>query len=173
TFDDALAQNSIYPDVPYFPNHIWKVQRPNSELAWADGAEETEVNSVACRVVRGMQQAGSQLHYYMETHSALALPGEANQMVIHASTQSPDSIHSDAAQALGVPTTSIDVRVDRVGGGYGGKTTRSPYTSTAAAVAAAKHRRPVRLAMRRENDSAMIGHRHPLRGLYALAIGTG
>ena len=125
TFDDALAQNSIYPDVPYFPNHIWKVQRPNSELAWADGAEETEVNSVACRVVRGMQQAGSQLHYYMETHSALALPGEANQMVIHASTQSPDSIHSDAAQALGVPTTAIDVRVDRVGGGYGGKTTRS------------------------------------------------
>jgi xanthine dehydrogenase/oxidase len=74
---------------------------------------------------------------------------------------------------LGIPRNKVDVKVLRVGGGYGGKTTRSPFVASATAVAAWKHRRPVKLSVRRENDSAMIGHRQGIYGEYSVAIGTG
>jgi xanthine dehydrogenase/oxidase len=174
TIAEARRQGSIFVDAPPFPVHIWFIERPGSDLAWAAGnGPEAEVSGIPCRIVSGTQLCGSQLHYYMETQSCLAVPGEMNQIVLHPSSQSPDSIHSGASRILHIPTAAVDVQIERVGGGYGGKTTRSPYVSGIAAAAAWKHDRPVRLAVRRENDSAMVGHRHPLYGEYALAIATG
>ncbi|MGC2108886.1 MAG: molybdopterin cofactor-binding domain-containing protein [Candidatus Korobacteraceae bacterium] len=173
TIQEARETNAIFPDVPPFPTHIWKVIRPHSDLAWSTADGSAKVNGMSCRVVHGQQQSGSQLHFYMEPQSCLALPGEREEITVHSSTQSPDSVHSGVSKVLGIPLNKVDVRVLRVGGGYGGKTTRSPFVASAAAVAAWKHRRPVKLVMRRENDSAMIGHRHAIYGEYAVAIGTG
>jgi xanthine dehydrogenase/oxidase len=173
SIEEAFAKNSVFPDAGQFPSHIWKITRPGSDITSWPGQSSAEVSGIPCSVVSGQQRSGAQLHYYMETHACLAVPGERNMMTLHPSSQSPDSIHSGAARILGVPAANIDVRIDRLGGGYGGKTTRSPYVSAIAAVAAWKHSRPVRVAIRRENDSAMIGHRHPVVGDYVAAIGTG
>src|SRR6185295_8390680 len=91
-------------------------------------------------------------------------------MIVYPSSQSPDSVQGGVRGILAVPASRIDVKINRVGGGYGGKTTRSPYVASTVAVAAWKHHQPVRIAVRRENDSAMIGHRHPLFSKYAVAI---
>ncbi|BCM87602.1 molybdopterin cofactor-binding domain-containing protein [Methylobacterium indicum] len=170
--DEALNRHSLFPDAGV-DTHIWKVRRPGSDLAWRDDRGETTLHGRPCRVVSGRQESGSQLHFYMETQSCLAVPAPRSQIVIHPSSQSPDAVHTSVMRTLAIPANHVDVQIERVGGGYGGKTTRSPYVAAAVAVAAWKHFRPVRLAMRRENDSAMIGHRHPLRGDYALAIATG
>ena len=162
----------MYQDQDGYPNHIWKIQRPGSELGWV-GEKKASVGGIDCRVVTGKQYAGSQLHYYMETQACLAIPGEHNELEMRPSTQSPDDITSAVSGVLQIPANAIDVKIQRVGGGYGGKTTRPPWVAAATSVAAWKHNRPVRLAVRRENDSAMIGHRHPVAADYAIAIGTG
>ncbi|HEX6088320.1 MAG TPA: molybdopterin cofactor-binding domain-containing protein [Thermoanaerobaculia bacterium] len=161
-----------YPDQNYYPNHIWKIRRPASELRWTK-EKNAAVGGVQCQVVTGRQEAGSQLHYYMETQACLAIPGEQDSWEIRPSTQSPDDIVSAVGNVLTIPANKIAVKIQRVGGGYGGKTTRPPWVAAATSVAAWKHARPVRLAVRRENDSAMIGHRHAMVADYAIAIGTG
>jgi xanthine dehydrogenase/oxidase len=173
TIEEAIRADSIFPDHGSFPSHIWKIERPNSDLTWVDASGNPAVQNVRCAVVKGTQQSGAQLHFYMETQSCVAIPGERNEIVVHPSSQSPDAVHGSVCSTLNIPAAQVDVKILRVGGGYGGKTTRSPWVASAAAVAAWKHFRPVKLVMRRENDSAMIGHRHPLYGEYAVAIGTG
>jgi xanthine dehydrogenase/oxidase len=173
TIEDAIRADAIFPDQGNYPSHIWKIARPNSDLTWTTAGDKAVVEGVPCAVVAGTQQSGAQLHFYMETQSCLAVPGERNEIVIHPSSQSPDAVHGSVRNTLNIPAAQVDVKILRVGGGYGGKTTRSPWIASAAAVAAWKHFRPVKLVVRRENDSAMVGHRHPLYGKYAVAIGTG
>ena len=55
--------------------------------------------------------------------------------------------------------SSINIKVRRLGGGYGGKITRNALISTACAVAAHKLHRPVRLVMNLETNMAAIGKR--------------
>jgi len=176
SIDEAVRQNSIFEDCPggsSYPVHIWKIERAGSDFSWQGADATVDVDGIPCKVVRGRQSGGSQLHFYMESQSCVAVPGERNEITVFPSSQSPDAIHSGIRSTLGLPANQIDVQIQRVGGGYGGKTTRSPYIASAAAVAAKKHHRPVRLVVRRENDSAMVGHRHPLRGEYQIAIATG
>lgn len=174
TIPDAIAKGSIFKDAQPYPVHIWKVQRPESDLSWAaPDTTRTMIDGISCEVVRGTMASGSQIHFYMEPQACVAVPGERDEITIYPSSQSPDSVHAGIHSILNIPATRVDVKINRVGGGYGGKTTRSPYVASAAGVAAWKHHRPVRLAMRRENDSAMVGHRHPLYSEYALAIADG
>jgi len=173
TIEEARRKGSIFADsTTGYPVHIWKIRRPGTSLDWV-GTDRAVIRGVACRVVSGQAQTGAQLHFYMETQAAVAAPGERNQITVQSSTQSPDSVQSAVRNVLAIPMNHVGIEIARVGGGYGGKTTRSPYVAAATAVAAWKHRRPVKLAIRRENDSAMIGHRHPVLGEYAIAIGTG
>ncbi|MEK6410081.1 MAG: molybdopterin cofactor-binding domain-containing protein [Acidobacteriota bacterium] len=169
TIADAIRKKSIFKDLPPYPVHIWKIRRPASDISWTK-ADKAVIDGIPCRVVRGTQLSGSQIHFYMETQACVAVPGERDEMVVYPSSQSPDSVQGGVRGILAVPASHVDVKIQRVGGGYGGKTTRSPYVASAVAVAAWKHHRPVRLAVRRENDSAMIGHRHPLFSKYAIAI---
>ena len=72
---------------------------------------------------------GSQYYFYMETHTALAIPDEDNCMVVYSSSQWPANAHSVIAKCLGVPENNIRVITRRVGGGFGGKATKSMVVS--------------------------------------------
>ena len=50
-----------------------------------------------------------------------------------------------------------------MGGGFGGKESRSVPISAACAVAAAKTGKPVRVMLDRDEDMVMSGHRHPFK----------
>jgi len=173
TFDEALEHDTRFPDLPPYPVHIETVERPRSTFEWVEAEGPVAVDGVECMVVRGTQAAGDQIHFYMETQSCLAEPGEEGELILHPSTQSPDGVQSGVARMLGLSQNAVHVRVRRVGGAYGGKTTRSLYAAAPAALAAWVLRRPVLLRMPRAADTAMFGHRHPVRGSYAVAIGTG
>jgi len=186
TLDQAIAVGSVYPDYPTsaaFNSHIWKVTRPGSRFDWADlerDPGDKDLTDVAatvdggpCRVVGSTQAAGAQIHFYMEPQAAIAEPVDARRMIVRPSTQSPQEMHATVAMALANQYNRIEVQVAPVGGGFGGKTEQARFVSGAAAVAAYAIKRPVRLTLAREQDSAMIGKRHAYYGQCQVAIDDG
>lgn len=184
---EALKKGQVFKDCPNgssFPTHIWKITRKGTNLKWTNKpsgiapkesvvTKNGEVDGVDCLIIEGTQEIGGQIHFYMGCQTAIAIPQEHDNLLIYSDTQSPDSVQSAVMETLNLKANEVDVRVKRVAGGYGGKTTRSPFVAAPVAVAAWKHRRPVKVMMRRENDTAMVGHRHPTITKYQIAIGTG
>ena len=80
--------------------------------------------------------------------------------------QCPDKHQRYVASVLGLPQHKVVVRTKRLGGGFGGKETRSAFINAAAAVPAHLLRRPVRLVLDRDEDMAMTGQRHPFMARY-------
>ena len=68
-----------------------------------------------------------------------------------------------ASRVCGVQANKVVVRVKRLGGGFGGKETRSVVLSSAIALAAKKTGRPVRCMLTREEDMITMGQRHNRR----------
>lgn len=183
--DAALDIGSIFPDWPKsasFNSHIWRITRPGSQLGWMTDKKPLDkkiVNRAAivdgnkCRIVESTQLTGGQAHFYMETQAAVVKPADGGRFIVYSSTQSPATVHGSVAPALGIQYNAVDVRVPPVGGGFGGKTEPSRFVTAAAAVAAKAMKRPVRLVLTREQDTAMIGKRHGYYSQYQVAIDTG
>jgi xanthine dehydrogenase/oxidase len=109
----------------------------------------------------------------METQACVAIPVDEHRIKMHPSTQSPMAMHQTTAMALGVHYHQIEVQIAPVGGGFGGKTEQARFVTGPAAVAAKAIKRPVRLAMPRDEDTSMIGKRHAFYGQYQIAVDTG
>ncbi|VDI11835.1 putative selenate reductase molybdopterin-binding subunit, partial [Mytilus galloprovincialis] len=74
------------------------------------------------------------------------------------------------AETLGVAANKILVRVKRLGGGFGGKETRSICLTTPVALAAYKLKKPVRCMLDRDEDMLITGTRHPFLGQYKVGF---
>ena len=103
-------------------------------------------------------------HYYLEPHTALAVPGEKGEMTLHFSTQLPTTVQAGLAAALAVPMSRIIVKCRRAGGAFGGK--ERFFVALMAAVAAQRLQRPARLVLTREVDNNTTGHRHETKAEY-------
>ena len=55
----------------------------------------------------------------------LAIPGSYDQMTVFISTQNPNGDQAPIARALGVRANQVTVRVEQIGGGFGGKQHRA------------------------------------------------
>uniref|UniRef100_A0A8D2ZCK4 Xanthine dehydrogenase/oxidase n=1 Tax=Scophthalmus maximus TaxID=52904 RepID=A0A8D2ZCK4_SCOMX len=127
----------------------------------------------ADHILEGEIHIGGQEHFYLETNVTLAVPrGEDGEMELFVSTQSATKTQSLVAKALGVPANRVVVRVKRMGGGFGGKESRSTVLSTVVAVAANKLKRPVRCMLDRDEDMLVTGGRHPFYGKYKVGFLT-
>jgi len=60
-----------------------------------------------------------------------------------------------------ITNAQVEVEVMQLGGGFGGKQDRPMILCTAAAVAAHKTKRIVKLALNRDQDMVCMGGRHP------------
>lgn len=74
------------------------------------------------------------------------------------------------AHVLGIDSNRVVCRVKRLGGGFGGKETRSAFIACALAVAAKKLLRPIRCVLSREEDMAISGMRHPFMSNYKVGF---
>jgi xanthine dehydrogenase/oxidase len=155
----ALPNNA---GVMYKGGSLKQIKRPGSDDAWlaSPGPEPGKV------YVSGTQRTGAQAHFYFETQAAVAMPDDSGGMLLYSSSQHLSTVQGSVAGALGLPMSKVQVRASRLGGGYGGKEVRPPYFAAAAAVAAWKVSRPVRLALDRNTDMLMVGKRHPFEGTY-------
>ncbi|XP_036603994.1 xanthine dehydrogenase/oxidase isoform X1 [Trichosurus vulpecula] len=154
SIEDAIKNNSFY-------DSELKIEKGDLKKGFAE----------ADNVVSGELYIGGQEHFYLETHCTIAVPkGEAGEMELFVSTQNTMKTQSFVAKVLGVPANRIAVRVKRMGGGFGGKETRSTVVSTAVALAAYKTGCPVRCMLDRDEDMLITGGRHPFMARYKVGF---
>lgn len=190
---DAIKKDSVFPDAPKtasFVSHIWKITRPGSQFDWVSNSENgseielvrdkeiktrknIKINSVPCTIVNSSQLCGGQAHFYMEPQACIATPIDESRMKIQPSVQSPGAMHDTVTMALNMHYNQIEVEIPAVGGGFGGKTEQTRFIAGPTAVAAKATKRPIRLVVPRDEDTAMIGKRHAYYGEYQIAVDSG
>ena len=94
----------------------------------------------ACdHIIDGTLKTGGQEHWYLETQSCLAVPGEGKEIKLYSSTQHPSETQAIVAEVLGIQKNEVEVEVRRMGGAFGGKETQANHYAAWAALLA-RHR---------------------------------
>ncbi len=124
----------------------------------------------APHVISGELESGAQEHWYLETQSALAIPGEGKEILIHASSQNPAETQAIVAEVLGIAKNEVDVEVRRMGGAFGGKETQGNHVAAWAALLANATGRPVGIHLFRDDDQKMTGKRHRFFSKYQVGF---
>lgn len=111
TVKEAIAANSFH-------------ETYNRRIARGDKIEDALANSEV--VIEGETSMGGQEQFYLETFACLVVPkNEAGEMEIWSSTQALTETQHTAAQVTGMPRNRIVTRAKRLGGGFGGKESRT------------------------------------------------
>ncbi len=104
-------------------------------------------------IVEGEVNLCGQYHFYLEPQSALAIPKDEG-LLIYSSTQSPSNVVDHVSALLKMKQNHVDVRVGRLGGGFGGKQLRAGPIAAIAALGARLSGSPVKLTLERKEDMA-------------------
>ncbi|WP_027232849.1 xanthine dehydrogenase molybdopterin binding subunit [Phyllobacterium sp. UNC302MFCol5.2] len=118
----------------------------------------------------GEMRIGGQDHFYLEGHISFAIPGEDDEVIVYSSTQHPSETQHMVAHVLGVPSNAVTVNVRRMGGGFGGKETQANLFAAAAAIAAKKYNRAVKIRPDRDDDMVATGKRHDFHVAYEIGF---
>ena len=151
--ETAIAQNNLIA--------------PERRIVRGDVEEELKK---APYKLRGTLKTGAQEHWYLETQSALAIPGEGSEMKILAASQNPSETQAIVAEVLGLQKNEVEVEVKRIGGGFGGKETQGNHVAAWAALLANATRQPVRIQLFRDDDQIMTGKRHRFLSEYEIGF---
>ncbi len=119
---------------------------------------------------KGELKTNGQEHWYLETQTALAVPGEGKEMMVHASSQNPTETQAIVAEVLGISKNEVEVEVKRMGGGFGGKETQGNHVAAWAALLANATKRPVKIHLFRDDDQIMTGKRHRCLSKYEIGF---
>ena len=111
---------------------------------------------------------GGQEHFYLEGQISMAIPGEAGEMLVYASTQHPSEVQHLVSHALHIPSSAVTVEIRRMGGGFGGKESQASQWAVLAALAAWKTGQPCKMRLDRDDDMIMTGKRHDFRVDYSV-----
>ena len=153
SIDDAI-------DAESFIGAQMVIERGNAVAALADSEHHLD----------GSLITGGQEHFYFESQTAIAEPGESGRMTIHSSTQHPSETQQVAAEILGVPFNHVVVICKRMGGAFGGKETQAAAPAAMAALAAVKTGRPCRIALSKDDDMRCTGKRHPFQSRWSVGF---
>lgn len=143
SIEEAIAAGSFFPDT--------------HEIA-AGNLEDAERGSEV--TVEGTFKIGGQEHFYLETNTTVVVPIEQGQLEVFSSTQNPTKTQNFCAYVTGLQASQVVCRCKRMGGGFGGKETRSVFIACTAALSAHLLRRPVSILIERELDMSITGQRH-------------
>lgn len=153
TIQDAIATESFHTKVQV-------CDRGDIQTAFAR----------AERILEGEIEMNGQDHFYLETQTSWAMPDQEGNYHVYSSTQHPTETQVIVARVLGVPSSRVVVTCLRMGGGFGGKESQANPMAAAAALAAHKTGRPVRVRLRRHQDMIITGKRHGFLGRYRVAF---
>lgn len=121
-------------------------------------------------VFEGRTEQNGQEHLYIETQGAYAVPTENGGLRVYSSTQGPTAVQRAVCRVTGLPMHKVEVDVQRLGGGFGGKEDQANAWAGICAVAAQLTRRPVKYALHRMEDMRMTGKRHPYSSDYKIGL---
>lgn len=152
TIQEAIRDKSFF-----LPVH--SIDSGNIEL----GFTESDI------VLEGEVYMGGQEQFYFETNVSLCIPQEGGMRII-SSTQAATKAQVLAASVLGINANRITSTTKRIGGGFGGKETRSVFVTCATAIAAHVMKRSVKCLLERHVDMLTTGGRHPFYAKYKVGI---
>lgn len=157
TIDQAIAAQSFFKPRPV----IHRGETDDSKESW----EQYD------HVLEGETRMGGQEHFYLETNACLVVPGrEDSEFEVFSSTQNPSETQVFCAAILGIPNNRVVARTKRLGGGFGGKESRTIAYAAPLTLAAQKLGRPVRVMLDRDEDMLTSGQRHPFMCRWKLAF---
>lgn len=162
TLEQAIAEKSyLRPFTPKGDVQPEPMVRGDVEAALAS----------AKHVEKGRIVFGRQHHFYLEPQGSIAAPGaDPGTILIKSSTQDISFTQERVARVLGMKFHHVDVSVNRVGGAFGGKLTRSAINAAAAAVACEKHGVQVRVINDRNTDFHMTAGREGIIAEYSIGF---
>ncbi|KAF5284774.1 hypothetical protein FQA39_LY04499 [Lamprigera yunnana] len=141
-----------------------------NEVLHFDGQHEAKnKGNDVFEVIKGNFDIYSQYHYTMETQCCIAIP-EEDGLTLYPSSQCISMIQSAVSKSLKLPVNKINVSVRRLGGAYGSKISRANLIACAAALAAHKLQKPVKLWMPFTANMNVIGKRFPLSMDYEVEV---
>ncbi|XP_013162076.1 PREDICTED: indole-3-acetaldehyde oxidase-like [Papilio xuthus] len=149
-------------DVLVAPDKDKRLRKDVSTKASDRGKETTHV-------VKGEFTIPDQYHYTMETQSCAVTP-TSRGLELRSATQWMDLVHVAVARTVNLPLNCVEVSVPRLGGGYGGKGSRSAQVACACALAAHLLRRPAHLVMPLTHNMHAIGKRSACLFQYELGV---
>ncbi|KAF9598089.1 hypothetical protein IFM89_024434 [Coptis chinensis] len=154
---DALKANSFHPNTERC------MSKGDVDLCFQSGDLD--------RVIEGEVYVGGQEHFYLETNSSLVWTMDGgNEVHMISSTQAPQKHQKYVCHVLGLPMAKVVCKTKRIGGGFGGKETRSAMIAAAAAVPSYLLNRPVKLTLDRDVDMMISGQRHSFLGKYKVGF---
>ncbi|XP_065044468.1 xanthine dehydrogenase-like isoform X1 [Musa acuminata AAA Group] len=182
THDNAkIASNKVrieYEDLPAILSIREAVRScsfyPNTERWLMKGDVELCFKSGECdKIIEGEVQVGGQEHFYLEPNGSLIWPVDGgNEVHMVSSTQCPQYHQECVAHVLGLPLSKVVCKTKRIGGGFGGKESRSAFIAAAASVPSYLLRRPVKIILDRDTDMMITGQRHSFLGKYKVGFTT-
>ena len=120
----------------------------------------------------GTCDSGGQEHFYLETHTALALPGEDATVKVFSSTQHPSEVQALVAEVLHWSRSQVVVECPRMGGAFGGKETQAAQFACMASLAAVDLGVPVKIWLDRDTDMKTTGRRHPFHSEWEVGFSS-
>ena len=131
----------------------------------------TQKNFSKCaHVFEGSADSAGQEHLYLEPQGAYAIPQDKGGLSIYSSTQGPTAVQKTISNVLDLPMSQVEVDVNRIGGGFGGKEDQASPWAAMAALAAHLLKKPVKLILERKEDLQMTGKRHPYKSDYKIGL---
>ena len=121
-------------------------------------------------VFEGRAEINGQEHLYIETQGAYAVPTENGGLKVCSSTQGPTAVQRAVCRVTGLPMHQVEVDVQRLGGGFGGKEDQANAWAAVCAVAAQLTKRPVKYSLHRMEDMRMTGKRNPYSADYKIGL---
>jgi len=122
------------------------------------------------KILEGSLKTGGQEHWYLETQSCLAVPGEDREMMVYSSTQHPSETQAIVAEVLGIQKNEVEVEVRRMGGAFGGKETQANHVAAWSSLLANATGKPVKICLNRDEDQIMTGKRHRTLNYYKVGF---
>ncbi|CAG9761736.1 unnamed protein product [Ceutorhynchus assimilis] len=151
TIQDVLAAN--------------ETSRITHQTSFKPKSKGTDIKTV----INGKTSVRGQYHFHMETQMCVVIPTE-DGLDIFASTQWMQGIQGAVSQILNIPSQKISMFVRRLGGAFGAKQSKSCFPAGAAALAAFKLNRPVKMWMNFHDNMDIIGKRYPLYNEYEVGV---
>ncbi|XP_062084036.1 xanthine dehydrogenase 1-like [Humulus lupulus] len=145
---------------------------PNTERWMRKGDVDLCFQSGECdKVIEGDVYVGGQEHFYLEPNSSVIWTTDGgNEVHMVSSTQAPQKHQKYVSHVLGLPMSKVVCKTKRIGGGFGGKETRSAFIAAAAAVPSYLLNRPVKITLDRDIDMMVSGQRHSFLGKYKVGF---
>src|SRR5207237_4586092 len=117
-------------------------------------------------VFEGRTEQNGQEHLYIETQGAYAVPTENGGIRVYSSTQGPTAVQRAVCRVTGLAMHKIEVDVQRLGGGFGGKEDQANAWACICAVATQITKRPVKYTLHQMEHMPSNSKRQPYSSDY-------